>query len=288
MKIRILYFLFLILTTFACQVDDDEPIIDSTLEEKTMLDVSYGPHSQQVYDIYLPKYRSSETTKVLMLVHGGGWTSGDKIDMNAYVSYLKNYYPNYAIVNVNYILADAQHYAFPNQFQDLKKIVAKITAEKSELQIKPEIGMIGLSAGAHLAMMYDNVYDNTNQVKFVADIVGPSDFTDSFYDENFDIGQLIEQLIDPNAYPEGTNYLQELSPAFQVSNNSSPTCMFYGNQDPLVPASNGEFLQSKLNQFHIPNTLKIYNGGHGNDWSNTDIVEVQEIIGEYILNYLPN
>lgn len=282
----ILYFFLLIFVANSCSENDEGGSQDTPLEAETRLNVSYGSDPQQVYDLYLPANRTTTDTKVIFLIHGGGWTEGDKNDMNGTVTLLQSLYPEHAIANVNYVLADADHYAFPNQFLDIQTIVNKITSEREELHIKPEFGMIGVSAGAHIAMMYDYQYDVQNQVKFVADIVGPSDFNDPFYDENFDIPTLIQILADPNAYPNGADFLTELSPVSFVSSASSPTCMFYGTEDPLVPESNGTSLASKLNQFGVENTLRIYQGGHGDNWSFEDVTEMQQIIGDYILNYL--
>lgn len=281
-----IFFSFLILWTISSCSSDDSSENQPPLEAEARLNVSYGNHPQQTYDLYLPAGRTTNDTKVIVLIHGGGWTSGDKTDMNSTVTYLQFFHPDYAIVNVNYVLADSENYAFPNQFEDIQTIVQKLTTEKNELHIKPEFGMVGASAGAHLAMMYDYKYDTMDQVKFVADIVGPSDFTDPFFEENFPIAPILAQLVDPSAYPSGTDLLKELSPLFHVSANSSPTCMFYGTEDPLVPASNGINLQLRLDQFGIDNTLRVYNGGHGN-WSNTDLAEAQDIISNYITVYLP-
>lgn len=282
----IFYFFLFIFATNSCSENDEGDAQDTPLEAQVLLNVSYGSHHQQVYDLYLPANRTENDTKVLFLIHGGGWTEGDKNDMNGTVTLLQSLYPEYAIVNVNYVLANLEQYAFPNQFLDVQTIVNKITSEHQELHIKPEFGMIGVSAGAHIAMMYDYQYDVQDQVKFVADIVGPSDFNDPFYDENFDIPTLIQILADPDFYPNGTDILTELSPVSHVSTASSPTCMFYGNEDPLVPESNGTSLESKLNQFGVENTLRIYQGGHGDNWSFEDLTEMQEIIGDYILSYL--
>lgn len=280
--VSVLYLVSLV----SCSSDDSPPIDNTPLEADTRMNVSYGNHPQQVYDLYLPAGRTAADTKVIMLIHGGGWTSGDKSDMSASVAFLQLLHPDHAIVNVNYLLADAEHPAFPNQFLDIKSIVSKLSSESNDLQIKPEFGMVGTSAGAHLAMMYDYKYDMNDQVKFVANIVGPSDFTDPFFVENFPIQPIIDQLVDVDAYPAGTNFLEELSPVFHVNGSASPTCMFYGDEDPLVPEANGTTLKSKLDANGVENVLRIYNGGHGNDWSNADLTEAQGIISGYVSEHL--
>ena len=286
-KFQILFYSFLLLSISSCSSNDDEGGSENpALEAETRMNVAYGSNPQQVYDLYLPANRNTSDTKLVFLIHGGGWTGGDKNDMIAFVQYIQANHPDKAIVNVNYVLADETHFAFPNQFNDIQAIVQKLTSEREELQINPTFGMIGTSAGAHLAMMHDSKFDNGNQVVFVADIVGPTDFNDPFYVDNFPIEEHLNQLVDQNAYPAGTDFLTELSPITHVGNMTSPTCMFYGTVDPLVPEENGENMKLKLDQNGIQNDLRIYEGSHGNDWSVEAYTELQTIIDSYITTYL--
>ncbi|MCB0451320.1 MAG: alpha/beta hydrolase [Aequorivita sp.] len=268
----------------SCSKDNDSSP-EQPLAAETFLNVSYGSNSQEKYDLYLPANRSTEKTKAIVLVHGGGWTGGDKADMDFLIPYIKLRHPDHAIVNINYVLADINTPAFPNQFLDLDAVINKLTLEKDELHILPEFALIGASAGAHISLMYDYAYDTDDQVKLVGDIVGPSDFTDPFYSENPNFSLLMAALVDENAYPPGTNYAEVLSPAFRVSNNSSPTLLFYGNTDPLVPLSNATTLNSALNFMQIDHTLNVYGGGHG-DWSNVDIEDMKAQISAYVDTYL--
>src|SRR5690606_4594632 len=132
------------------------------------------------YDLYLPEGRTSESTKVIMIIHGGTWIGGDKAEMTPFVAMLRESHPEHAVVNINYVLANENTPAFPNQFLDVESIILKLTEESDLLHINPSFGIIGASAGAHLGLMYDYVYDTEDSVKFVIDIVGPTDFTDPF------------------------------------------------------------------------------------------------------------
>ncbi|NND61927.1 MAG: alpha/beta hydrolase [Flavobacteriaceae bacterium] len=291
MKIRFQLFLISFLcfsVLFSCTSEEEPNLTDNEIstEAVAFLDVSYGSHPDQTYDIYLPEGRSPFSTKVIVLVHGGSWIEGDKSDMTEIVTFLQQSHPNHAIVNVNYVLATPTIPAFPNQFIDLDTIINKITSEAKQLQILPIFGFIGVSAGAHLSLMYDYVYDIDDQVKFVANIVGPTNLTDPFFSSDPDYDELIAFYVDETKYPNTTNYAQAVSPAFKVSFASSPTVMFYGNQDPIVPLSNGELLDEKLSEEMITHSFTIYNGGHGDDWSETDWLNVQSQIGEYIDDYL--
>ncbi|HZH69198.1 MAG TPA: alpha/beta hydrolase [Flavobacteriaceae bacterium] len=289
MKIRqaILFFI-LTISLFFVSCNSDENFIDQgyTTTQEMRIDVSYGEHPLQTYDLFLPAGRSQDSTKIIMLIHGGGWIDGDKTDMQDIFDLLRLKHPNHAIVNVNYVLANSQTPAFPNQFLDIATIIEKLTYESSLLHINPTFGIIGASAGAHIGLMYDYVYDLTDQVKFVASVVGPTDFTDPFYADNPEFELLLDFLVDTDAYADDVDLAIAISPAFQVSETSSPTTMFYGNQDPLVPINNAYTLRSALNTFDVENSLSVFNGGHGDDWSELEIASMQSKISQYINTYL--
>ncbi|MEM7186575.1 MAG: alpha/beta hydrolase [Bacteroidota bacterium] len=259
------------------------------LAELIFTNISYGPDEQQIFDIYLPEGRSSEKTKVILLVHGGAWTGGDKQNLDGLVQTLRQQFPEHAIVNINYVLASMEAPvvpAFPNQFLDIGAAINKLTREKDNYQILPEFGLIGTSAGAHLSLMYDFVYDTTDQVKFVADVVGPTDFTDPFYANDPDFETGLALLVDESQYPDGTDYARATSPLYQVNTMSSPAVLFYGNQDPLVPLTNGSNLSDALTAAKVPHSFTTYNGGHADDWSNDDKRNMQSQLEEYVESYL--
>ncbi|MCF6307250.1 MAG: alpha/beta hydrolase [Flavobacteriaceae bacterium] len=294
---KIFYILLLIYSTAlfftACSSDDTnietEIIEEESLTAETILNVSYGENSQQVYDIYLPAGRTSDKTKIIVLVHGGGWTSGDKADMEYFIPTLQLLHPNHAIVNINYVLASTSVpiiHAFPYQFLDVGLVIDQIINQKEDLQVLPEFGLIGTSAGAHISLMYDYVYDTNNVVKMVADIVGPTDFTDPFYSENPLFNILLDVLIDENVYVNNIDLAELTSPAFQVSFSSSPTILFYGNEDPLVPLSNGNLLKYNLSEASITNSYTVYEGGHGN-WDEASLLDLQLQLSNFIDTHLP-
>lgn len=263
----------------------EEPLVEKPLLEEILINVSYGFNNQQKFDLYLPAGREVGKTKVIILVHGGGWIDGDKSDMEYIIPLIKAQHPKHAIMNLNYVLADSITPAFPNQFLDIGKAIEKIDAQKNEYHILPEFALIGTSAGAHISLMYAYQYDQEKQVKFIADIVGPTDFTDNFYTENPDFDELLRALTDESAYPPNTNFAQVLSPVFQVTDQSCPSLLFYGNQDPLVPLSNGESLSGALGGAGVVHSFSIYSGGHGN-WSQSNYENMLSQISSYIDTYL--
>jgi len=287
--IPILFFAFFF-GFISCATDDtsaqgqnDNPSeIPQNLSAELKMNVSYGSNPQQVYDLYLPAGRSKEKTKVIVLVHGGGWIEGDKAGMNNFIQLIQENHPDHAIVNMNYVLAKVPNTpAFPNQILDIGSVIDQISAQSEGLQVKDQFGLIGVSAGAHLSLVYDYAYDLYDKVKFVADIVGPSDFTDPFYANDPEFNARIDFLVDENAYPVNTDYATVLSPAKIVSLKSSPTIMFYGNIDPLVPLTNGQTLNDALTAKGISHSFTIYDGGHGN-WDNVAYVDLQQQLSAFI------
>jgi len=281
-------FIYILISQFlfvSCSSEVQNDVVEP-INALNVFDVSYGANSQQVYDIYLPAGRSAMKTKVIMLIHGGGWTSGDKSDMNDFIQFIQQSHPDHAIVNMNYVLADLTTAAFPHQFLDVQRVIEKLKQEKNELQILPEFALIGTSAGAHIALQYDYVYDISDDVKMVCDIVGPSDFTDPFFSEDPAFNILLSLLIDESAYPAGTNFVEEVSPAIRVSSMTSPSILFYGDADPLVPLTNGQRLQTALSNAGVTHSFTIYEGGHGDDWSETNILDLKSKISSFINTFL--
>src|SRR4051794_40480639 len=127
-------------------------------------------------DIYLPAGRTTDVTNSLVLIHGGGWNSGDKSNFAVYIDSFKHRLPGYAIFNINYRLVSANH-IFPVQENDIKSAINFIADHSEQFQInKNKFVLLGASAGAHLAML--QAYKNTNpEIKAVVDFFGPTDLT---------------------------------------------------------------------------------------------------------------
>src|SRR5690606_7253554 len=100
---KVIFHFLLLVIIFSCS--KDELVVPKDVPSEVYNNLSYGTDPQQVYDIYLPENRSVNSTRVLVLIHGGGWIQGDKSDMNEYIPLMQENLPGYAIVNLNYRLA---------------------------------------------------------------------------------------------------------------------------------------------------------------------------------------
>ncbi len=233
-------------------------------------EISYGSSPEQTFDIYSPiNSLTIIKTKVIVLIHGGSWMNGDKSSMEELLVRIQSTNPNYTIVNMNYVLANDNNFAFPNQFNDIDLVLNELTSNQEVYHIIPEFTLLGKSAGAQLALMYDNTFDKLDRVKTVCSISGPTDFTHTVFQDDPDFDYLFDLLVDKNYYSYSYGINLEISPLFQINRRTSPTIIFHGTNDVKVPIENAELLEEKLNRNRIPNKLLVFNEGHSNWSSNT-------------------
>lgn len=275
--------MLLLILSFGCQSTEEgqNNTAESHLAAEEILNVQYGEKSEQKMDIYLPEGRNSNT-KVFILVHGGGWTGGSKADTAYVIPMLKQQFPGYAIVNIDYRLASIQYPAFPKQVQDIEEAIQFL--KRSNYKISNNYALIGASAGAHIAMLYSYRFDTHGDIKAVCSIVGPSDFTDPNYKNHPYFHYGAQYLIGNINYREHPEVVETVSPAMQVKTTSPPTIMFYGGQDPLVPLTQGSRLKAKLDEKGVYNEYYLYqNGGHGN-WDMQTMTNFSEKLVAFFRN----
>lgn len=119
-----------------------------TKSNSTHADVSYGPHRQQVFDIWLAN--SAQPTPLVMFIHGGGFCSGSKDDISARTirRYVKQ---GISIASIEYRFA--QHEPLPAAHEDVVRAVQLIRSKAGEWNLdKQRFGAFGGSAGAQLCM----------------------------------------------------------------------------------------------------------------------------------------
>ena len=140
----------------------------------------YEKNERNIYDLYIPY--STEFTKdkhngVILFIHGGSWTSGDKSEMD----YLARRYSKFGYITatMSYTLL-IDNYTDYNIFKIMDEITACIQSIKDELisrnydDSKLELALSGTSAGAHIALLYGySIANSPIPIKFMIDIVGP-------------------------------------------------------------------------------------------------------------------
>ena len=122
---------------------------------QTLKNVAYGPHPQQVMDVYFPaKVHTNQTpAPLMMMVHGGAWKTGDK-NHAAVVKNKLNYWNkrNWIFVSINYrLIPDV---TVQQQTQDIAKALIYIQNQASHWHADSKrLVLMGHSAGAHLVSL---------------------------------------------------------------------------------------------------------------------------------------
>lgn len=262
--------------------DDAQPEVLDPLESYTELNVSYGSDSDQVFDLYLPANRNVNT-KTLVLVHGGGWSAGDKADMNDFKDFILDQMPTYAIVNINYRLADTNNQAYPMQIDDITSVINMLEDNEAYYTISDDIGFVGVSAGAHLSLLWSYGFDTNSKTEMVCSVVGPTNFTDPAYLDNTD--PILQGLLVNLGLDTSTAYLEEISPYHRATISAPPTIMFYGGEDPLVPTTQGTDMRDKLEELNVTHEFTLYpDEGHG--WVGLSLLDTTIKLKSFIETHL--
>ncbi len=250
----------------SCKKDGGE-MTDNPGVAKKMLNVAYGIDSLQKMDIYLPAGRSATTTKVLAVVHGGSWNSGDKKDLQFVVDSLQKYMPDYAIFNINYRLATPTGgNVFPTQENDVKAALKFIYDNRSAYACNTDkAAILGQSAGGQLAMLA--AYNNNTPVKFkaVVNISGVANFAElmayfTAVDPNTALKLAVLLGGTPASNPAG---YASASPVTYVTAQSPATIIFHGTTDVVVPFTQSSSLAAALSMKGVKNTFVTFQGvGH--------------------------
>ncbi len=237
----------------------------------TMLNVSYGSNAQQKMDVYLPAERSTTNTKVMILIHGGAWNSGDKSDFNAYVDSLKRREPTYAIFNINYRLANAPD-IFPAQEQDVKAAVEFIYNKRSEYLISDKFVLVGASAGAHLALLQGYKYSTPVKPRAIIDFFGPADLVELYNNPPTQLVPLLLNAVTGATPTTNSSLYTASSPINFVTAQSPPTIILHGGADIIVPPAQSVLLNVKLSVSGVTREYVVYpTEGHG--WFGSNLTD---------------
>jgi len=280
---RIFYLLLLAFIATSC-VKEQPAQNPNALPETDSKDVSYGNDPQQKFDMFLPPNRNIDSTKIMIMIHGGGWTSGDKSDFSSNVSGIQALLPDYAIFSINYRLATDNANKFPTQENDVKAAVEFIYSKRSGYHISDKIVLLGASAGAHLALL--QAYKNNSIVKPKAAVsfFAPTDLV-ALYNNPPSIATPLILMEATGTIPSiNADIYNQSSPINFVTSQSCPTILLQGGEDPLVSPSQATSLQSLLQNNNIINQLLFYpNDGHG--WTGPDLDDsYQKIVAFLKLN----
>lgn len=242
-------------------------------------------------DIYGPHTQPKNGSPIIMYIHGGSWIYGNK-DLPAPLTPLLNSFreQGYSIISVDYELL-SNDINFEKQVSDVKDAIRWVSKNKDEYNFNTdEIGLIGVSSGAHLSLMAGYT-DNSEfidekelssypcDVKYILDFFGPTDL--STLDIN-SAGSEFDNLL--SQINNKSSIIDKYSPINYLKKGLPSTLIVHSESDTLVPYSNSLDLYEK--SYSLGNKVKLVTAKELNhDLSNLN-AEDAGLIAINVLNFL--
>jgi acetyl esterase/lipase len=215
-------------------------------------------------DVYTPPGVSAgDAAPCVVIVHGGGWRSGDKSQLRGYGILLGR--AGYVCIAPEYRLVGEA--PWPAQIQDVKAAIRWARASAGELGIDPDrIAIEGNSAGAHLALVaggtpnlpeFEGDGGNagvSTAVAAVAAIYPPTIFVDPTTERSKGALPLLA-LIDDGGDAEAARLA---SPVHHITPEFPPTLLVHGTSDTTVPVSASVRMYEELVAAGVPADLHLY------------------------------
>jgi len=212
-------------------------------------------------DVHMPDDRG-KNLPVIVYIHGGGWTSSDKSEMDQWCRRMAD--RGYLVFNVNYRLAPK--FQFPVEVNDCLGAMYWITQHAAEYGGDAKrIGVTGGSAGGHLTAMVATAWNDPHfqptgyeDKKLELNVKAQVPFFGVF---DFERGGLMKLTNIPKTFLGGSpkqvpeNY-QLASPVNFVSKDAPPTFIVVGGLDPIYDQSRKYY--RALKQSGAPVEIKVY------------------------------
>ncbi len=191
---------------------------------------------------------------LVLVIHGGGWDSGDRMQINDFNRFLAG--KGYNVVAMDYSLAPKFHN--PHQVGDVKNCISYLNDHAAELKIDTSrIALLGRSAGGQIALQAGYSMEMP-EIKGIVAFYTPADmvwgYSLSFDTDILKSKSLITQYMGgkladiPEKYADATAMSH-------VKSDSPPTLMIHGQKDNMVAYEHNLHLIKKLGPAKVPHYL---------------------------------
>ena len=264
-------------------------------------DLPYGDGEANKFDLYLPADSSKGSYGLVVYLHAGGFTSGDKKDDTQMLQWLCS--KGYVAAGINYTLRTEENTASVySQSVEIRDAIPVVIEKAKKLGYSiDKMAVAGGSAGHALAMIY--AYRDAEQspvpVVLTFGAVGPA----SYYQEDwggFGLDKSDEacaamfsvmsgEKITPEEVADGS-YLQKvkpISPADWVTADSPATVVAYGTHDKIQPFLASLRLKSALQENGVDyKYFEAEHSGHGLQNDSKVSIAWMKAIDAYLDKYM--
>ena len=241
--------------------------ITNDLAVEVRLDVAYGGGVSGTLcnDLYLPKKPGPHPA--LLCLHGGAWLRGSQRQYKSWGPWLAE--RGYAVVAVDYRLSSQISPAWPGVFEDVCCAFHWLIAQAPALSIDTRrLGVIGDSAGGHMAAMLSVEESTAKHVRAVVGVYGIYDLPDWWR-----VTQPPKRTDDPvrklmgKSLPEARQEYENFSPRHRVkalkSRPNASYLIIHGDEDAIVHHNQSEAFIAALQEKNADvETLLVPGAGH--------------------------
>ena len=232
-------------------------------------------------DVFSSQEQTDVPQLMVVLIHGGGWSSGDRSLMHPLADYLAR--QGCVAVTVEYRLSPEAQY--PAAVVDIKHAINWMIQHRDDYGIDPNrIVTLGCSAGAQLAGLVGLSYQGEGCVAAIVNIDGVMDFTGEEVRKSEDDPK---RKNSPAARWLGGRYYEvpakwkEASPLYYIKADSPPI-LFLNSSQPRFHAGRDEVIE-KLNAHSIYSEVHTFDDASHCFWLFDPWFEPT---GKYIVDFL--
>lgn len=204
------------------------------------------------FDFYrAPARPGSRSAPCVIIVHGGGWDSGDRGQIPHFNHWLVE--RGYAVAAISYRLAPK--FQWPAQRDDVLAAIAYLKAHASELGIDPaRLVILGRSAGGQIAQTVSYTA-NDPAIRGVIALYAPSDlifgYVNTHENDMLKSPALMRQYLGGTPESARANY-ESASAMFHVTRQTPPTLLMHGTIDAVCWFRHSVRLDGKLAELGVP------------------------------------
>ncbi len=232
-------------------------------------DIQYGEAGGEklLLDAHIPTGDGKHP--ILLIVHGGGWSAGDK--ETDIVPVLAEAVTNFTWFTINYRLAPTN--PWPAGFDDVLAAIRWAKQHAAEYNGDPNhIALIGYSAGGHLVTLAGTRTNADTRVQAIVGFAPPTEIAfDAQRRGSLDKWVSMKYLLGRDALDDETlKIMREISPTEHIQSGLPPFLLVQGSADVTVPPDQTRDFFSKLKASDVScDWINITNGQHRiADWDN--------------------